>query len=149
MFDRGNRQRGVAASPVGPAPAVPAPGGGMPEPSELTRLRDERAALIDLCLYARDRVNSPAAADRIDAALVDLGVTALRPDGEPFDPARHEASAGVPTANATLHGTVAETEVPGYADRGRMVRPPVVAVYRCTGERTAASESPSTGGTDE
>lgn len=97
---------------------------------ELTHLRTERGALIELCLYARDRVNSPAAAERIDSGLLDLGITTLRPDGQPFDPSQHEAAASVPTDDPALHGTVAETEVPGYADRGQVVRPPVVAVYR-------------------
>lgn len=101
-----------------------------PHLQELARLQAERGALIEWCLYARDRVNSPAAAERIDAGLEALGITPLRPDGQPFDPALHEAAASVPTADPTLHGTVAETEVPGYADRGRVVRPPVVAVYR-------------------
>jgi hypothetical protein len=36
----------------------------------------------------------------------------------------------VPTDDPNRHGTVAETEVPGYADRGVVVRPPVVSVYR-------------------
>lgn len=102
----------------------------VPHLTELAQLRDERGTLIELCLYARDRVASPAAAERIDAGLVELGITPLRPDGEKFDPAQHEAAASVPTSDDTRHGTVAETEVPGYADRGRVVRPPVVSVYR-------------------
>jgi molecular chaperone GrpE len=102
----------------------------LPHLQELARLQEERAALVELCLYARDRVNSPAAAERIDARLVELGITPLRPDGQPFDPAEHEAATGVPTDDPALHGRVAETEVPGYADHGRVVRPPVVSVYR-------------------
>jgi molecular chaperone GrpE len=101
-----------------------------PHLAELARLQHERAQLIDLCLYARDRVSSGAAAERVDAGLVALGVTPLRPDGELFDPSRHEAAATVPTEDPALHGTVAETEVPGYADHGAVVRPPVVSVYR-------------------
>jgi molecular chaperone GrpE len=101
-----------------------------PHLAELARLQQERTRLIDLCLYARDRVSSAAAAERVDAGLVELGVTPLRPDGQPFDPAQHEAAATVPTEDPALHGTVAETEVPGYADRGALVRPPVVSVYR-------------------
>lgn len=101
-----------------------------PHLAELARLQQERVALIELCLYARDRVASAAAAERVDAGLVELGVTPLRPDGQPFDPAQHEAAATVPTQDPALHGTVAETEVPGYADRGVLVRPPVVSVYR-------------------
>jgi len=104
-----------------------------PQLAELERLRGERRALIELCLYARDRVNSVAAADRIDAGLAALGITTLRPDGAPFDPGQHEAAASVPTDDPARHGTVAETEVPGYADRGVVVRPPVVSVYRREG----------------
>lgn len=122
-----------------PYPAVqadPADGGYVayadvaPHLEELGRLRTERGSLIELCLYARDRVNSPAAAERIDAGLTALGITPLRPDGEPFDPGQHEAAASIPTDDPGRHGRVAETEVPGYADRGMVVRPPVVSVYR-------------------
>jgi hypothetical protein len=101
-----------------------------PHLNELERLQHERLALIDLCLYARDRVSSAAAAERIDAGLVELGITPLRPDGQPFDPGQHEAAATVPTADPGLHGRVAETEVVGYADNGVLVRPPVVSVYQ-------------------
>jgi molecular chaperone GrpE len=96
----------------------------------LAKLAEERAKLIEICLYARDRVNSPAAAERVDSGLADLGVTMVRPDGELFDPALHEASATVPTVDPALHGLVAETELAGYADRGVLVRPAVVSVYR-------------------
>lgn len=101
-----------------------------PHLAELARLQQERTQLIELCLYARDRVSSAAAAERVDAGLVELGITPLRPDGQLFDPTLHEAAATVPTDDPGLHGTVAETEVPGYADRGALVRPPVVSVYR-------------------
>lgn len=90
----------------------------------------DRRALIELCLYARDRVSSAAAAERIDAGLAELGVQSVRPDGEPFDPARHEAASTVPTSDPDRHDTVAETEMPGYSDRGEVIRVPVVAVYR-------------------
>lgn len=106
-----------------------------PHLERLGLLVEERAKLIEICLYARDRVNSPAAAERIDGSLADLGITPVRPDGEPFDPARHEASATVPTEDPALHGLVAETELAGYADRGVPVRPPVVSVYRREGGR--------------
>lgn len=97
---------------------------------EIARLARERAALIALCLYARDRLGSEAAADRVDAGLAEVGVLAVRPDGEPFDPARHEAATSVPTDDPELHGMIADTELPGYVDHGTVVRPPVVAVYR-------------------
>lgn len=101
-----------------------------PHLDELERLQRERVALLDLCLYARDRVSSQAAAERIDAGLADLGITPLRPDGQQFDPSSHEAAATVPTPDPALHGRVAETEVVGYADNGVLVRPAVVSVYQ-------------------
>jgi len=101
-----------------------------PHLERLGILIEERAKLIEVCLYARDRVNSPAAAERIDTSLSDLGITVVRPDGEQFDPTCHEASASVPTSDPALHGLIAETELAGYADRGVLVRPPLVSVYR-------------------
>jgi hypothetical protein len=102
----------------------------------------DRRALIELCLYARDRVSS-AAADRIDAGLAELGVQTVRPDGETFDPARHEAASAVPTTDPARHDTVAETELPGYTDRGTVIRVPVVAVYRLEPDAGDGSEEPA------
>jgi hypothetical protein len=117
----------AVADTAGADPAVPE----QESPAdELARLRAERAALIALCLYARDRASSQAAADRIDAGLAEIGVATVRPDGEAFNPARHEAAASLPTDDPALHNTVAETEVPGYSDHGESVRPPVVSVYQ-------------------
>lgn len=101
---------------------------------------EERSAAIRLCLYAVDRARSIGVADRLLAGLADLGVTAVRPDGEVFDPARHEAGSTVPTDDPRLHGTVAATELMGFADRGRLVRVPVVAVY--TGGRGRETDRP-------
>lgn len=106
-----------------------APTGDADLAMDVAQLREERTKLIALCLYARDRL-SGAAADRIDTGLAEIGITAVRPDGEAFDPALHEAAAAMPTDDPALHNTVAETEVPGYADRGEEVRPPIVSVYQ-------------------
>lgn len=106
-----------------------------PHLRELVALQKERGRLIDLLLYAADRVSSPAAAERVDDGLRQLGIESLRPDGEVFDPAHHEASASVDTDDAGRHGRVAETETPGYSDNGRLVRPPIVTVYRARGAR--------------
>jgi hypothetical protein len=117
---------------AGLIPAEPLPEPALDPAGELARLREERTALISLCLYARDRVSSQAAADRIDARLAEIGITTIRPDGEAFDPAQHEAAASAPTDDPALHNTVAETELPGYSDRGEAIRPPVVTVYQQT-----------------
>ncbi|PRX47637.1 GrpE protein [Prauserella shujinwangii] len=89
----------------------------------------DRQALIQLCLYALDRARSGGVAERIEQGLAAIGVRALRPDGERFDPARHEAGGAVPTEDPALEGTVAETEVVGFADHERLLRAPVVTVY--------------------
>nr|WP_199429994.1 nucleotide exchange factor GrpE [Qaidamihabitans albus] len=89
----------------------------------------DRQALIQLCLYALDRARSGGVAERLEQGLAGIGVRALRPDGQRFDPAQHEAGGAVPTADAGLEGTIAETEVVGFADHDRLLRAPVVTVY--------------------
>lgn len=89
----------------------------------------ERQALLELCLYALDRARSAGVAERIEQGLAGVGVTALRPDGARFDPSCHEAGGTLPTDDPALDGTVAETEVPGFADRGTLLRAPIVTVY--------------------
>jgi molecular chaperone GrpE len=97
----------------------------------------ERGSLVQLCLYALDRARSSGVADRIEEGLAAIGVTALRPDGDRFDPVHHEAGGTVHTDDAEIDGTVAETEVVGFSDRGRLLRAPIVTVY--TARSTATS----------
>ncbi|MGH3758676.1 nucleotide exchange factor GrpE [Actinophytocola sp.] len=89
----------------------------------------ERRSLVQLCLYALDRARSAGVAERLEEGLAGIGVTALRPDGVRFDPAFHEAGGTVATTDETLDGVVAETEVVGFADRGEVLRAPIVTVY--------------------
>lgn len=96
---------------------------------------DDRQTLIELCMYALDRARSSGVAERIEHGLAGVGVVALRPDGERFDPSRHEAGGAVPTNDASLDGVVAETEVVGFADRDRVLRAPVVTVYTMNGRQ--------------
>ncbi|WP_154697324.1 nucleotide exchange factor GrpE [Lentzea guizhouensis] len=88
----------------------------------------ERRALVQLCLYALDRASS-GVVERIEEGLSSIGVVAMRVDGQRFDPAQHEAGGTVPTDDMSLLGLVAETEVPGFCDRGRVLRAPIVTVY--------------------
>ena len=88
----------------------------------------ERRALVQLCLYALDRASAGVVA-RIEEGLTAIGVVAVRADGQRFDPSRHEAGGTVPTDDLSLQGLVAETEVPGFCDRGRVLRAPIVTVY--------------------
>ncbi|WP_026421737.1 nucleotide exchange factor GrpE [Actinokineospora inagensis] len=89
----------------------------------------ERQALVALCLYAHDRARSSGVAERIEEGLAAVGVTSSRPDGDRFDPAVHEAGGTVGTDDESLAGTVAETEVVGFDDRGQVLRAPIVTVY--------------------
>lgn len=99
------------------------------ESTELDRALAERRALVELCLYALDRARSGGVAERIEQGLERVGVTAVRPEGQRFDPAVHEAGGAIVTEDASLEGTVAETEVVGFRDAGGLLRAPVVTVY--------------------
>lgn len=98
-------------------------------PIALEQARAERRALIELCMYALDRARSTGVAERIERGLADVGVQAVRPDGECFDPTKHEAGATEPTEDTSLVGVIAETEVVGFSDHEGMVRVPIVTVY--------------------
>ena len=89
----------------------------------------ERKSLVALCLYALDRARSTGVSERIEEGLAAVGVTALRPDGQRFDPTYHEAGGTMATEDDALDGVVAETEVVGFADRGELLRAPIVTVY--------------------
>ena len=90
----------------------------------------ERRALVDLVIYAYDRTASAGIRARLTEGLAAVGVAVLTPDGEPFDPTRHEAGGIEPTADTQRNGLVAETELAGFVDRGAVIRDPVVVVYR-------------------
>ncbi|ACU98853.1 nucleotide exchange factor GrpE [Saccharomonospora viridis] len=105
------------------------PVGATVAPIDHERALADRHALIQLCLYAMDRARSGGVAERIEQGLASVGVHALRPDGQRFDPSLHEAGGAVPTDDAALEGTVAETEVVGFVDHDRLLRAPVVTVY--------------------
>lgn len=90
---------------------------------------DERRALLQLCLYALDRARSTGVVERLEDGLAQVGVTAIRPNGVRFDPGVHDAGGTMPTDDPALDGTIAETEVPGFVDRGVLLRAPVVTVY--------------------
>ncbi len=118
----------VSSPGLRPGPGAPPP--GTPEASvDLERALTDRQALIQMCLYALDRARSGGVVERLEEGLAAIGVQALRPDGERFDPARHEAGGALPTEDPALDGVVAETEVTGFADHDRLLRAPIVIVY--------------------
>jgi len=71
-------------------------------------------------------------------ALADAGITEIDPEGEPFDPTRHEAISLMPSATAEPNSVIAVVQK-GYLLNDRVVRPARVVV--------AASE-PRPGGTE-
>ncbi|MFI7677103.1 nucleotide exchange factor GrpE [Actinophytocola sp. NPDC049390] len=100
-----------------------------PEAVALDQALAERKSLVQLCLYALDRAKSAGVVERLEEGLAGVGVDAIRPEGVRFDPAYHEAGGTVATADETLDGVVAETEVVGFSDRGEVLRVPIVTVY--------------------
>jgi molecular chaperone GrpE (heat shock protein) len=120
-FRKDGTDRGSAASDTDVHP--------LQQVSDLERALADRQALIRMCLYALDRARSGGVVERLEEGLAAIGVQALRPDGERFDPARHEAGGAVPTDDPALDGIVAETEVTGFADHDRLLRAPIVTVY--------------------
>ena len=65
----------------------------------------------------------------LDAALEQVGVTALDPEGEPFDPEYHEAMTLQPSETAEPN-TVLNVIQTGYAINDRLLRPARVVVSR-------------------
>jgi molecular chaperone GrpE len=120
---------GTAAADDASDTDVNAGGGVAVQDATLERALADRQALIQLCLYALDRARSGGVVERIEQGLAGIGVTAVRPDGQRFDPSRHEAGGAVLTDDPALDGVVAETEVAGFADRDHLLRAPVVTVY--------------------
>jgi molecular chaperone GrpE len=62
-------------------------------------------------------------------ALDKFGVKAIDPQGEPFDPARHEAMMAQPSASAEPN-SVLNVIQPGYELNGRLLRPARVIVAK-------------------
>ena len=97
---------------------------------DVDRLTADRAALIDLVIYAFDRARSPGVHERLTEGLAAVGVEVVRPDGLPYDPSSHEVGGVENTEDPALVDTIAETEMVGFTDSGTVLREPVVVVYR-------------------
>lgn len=61
--------------------------------------------------------------------LEGAGIERIAPDGQPFDPAEHEAVAAVPAPSEAEEGLVAAVFQPGYRFKGQLLRPARVQVY--------------------
>jgi molecular chaperone GrpE (heat shock protein) len=81
-----------------------------------------------------DLVDSPALREQLLDALKASGVKPIEAGvGEPFDSTRHKAVGTIPTNDPVNDNTVAETQRPGYVDRGKRVRYPEVLVFKWSG----------------
>jgi molecular chaperone GrpE len=84
--------------------------------AELKSLREGAAATLQL----------------LTRALEKIGVSVIDPEGEPFDPARHEAMMTQESATAEPN-SVLKVVQPGYELNGRLLRPARVIVSRAPG----------------
>jgi molecular chaperone GrpE len=66
--------------------------------------------------------------------LEDAGVERVDPQGDPFDPALHEAVSTTPSPDKSRDQTVSATFQPGYRFKGVLVRPARVQVYSDPGQ---------------
>ena len=116
-----SRQRSALAPAAAVAPVPPAGGA----------TADDRRRLVQELIDVRDQVSSDALRSSIGSALAEVGVLELAvPAGTVFDPQVHKGVDRVATDDPGLDRTVAETERPGYVDRGETVRLPEVVVRR-------------------
>ncbi|RRR98354.1 nucleotide exchange factor GrpE [Glycomyces terrestris] len=145
-FVAGKSIAAPAAAPALQAPAfAPAPGTGaasgaipvgqLQDAARAAQNTADRTVLVETCIWMRDRATSPALAQHLDGAFAKVGVTPVDATGQRFDPAVHEAGSTVAARGPADEGIIARTEQIGYTDRGRIVRHPIVTVYRGQGVR--------------
>lgn len=125
---------------TGTIPAVQLPGTGaasgpipvqqLAEPARAAQSIADRTVLVEACIWMRDRATSPALAQHLDKAFNRVGVAQLDATGQRFDPAVHEAGGIIAAKSPAEDGIIARTEQPGYSDRGRLLRHPIVTVFR-------------------
>lgn len=107
-----------------------------PTPAEAALARD-RDVLVAACIEVCDTIASKALREQLLGALAQAGVTSVEvPANTRFDPAHHKAADTLATDQETLAGLVAETERPGFVDRGRRLRWPEVVVYQSNAGRS-------------
>jgi hypothetical protein len=122
-----------AVPPLAPAPPAgtgPIPVGQLAEPARAAQASADRTVLVDACIWMRDRATSPALAQHLDGAFNRVGVSQVDATGQRFDPSVHEAGSVIAAGSPAEDGIIARTETPGYIDRGRLLRHPIVTVYR-------------------
>ncbi|MCB0976782.1 MAG: hypothetical protein KDB02_04920 [Acidimicrobiales bacterium] len=121
------------SAPTGPGPfPVDAPPAGQPPVVDATGDRDRLvAALIEVA----DEVSSDAVRTGIAQRLSAVGVEAVVvAPGERFDASTQRGVHAEPAPSPDRADTVVSTERPGWTDRGKVLRPPEVVVYRWEGD---------------
>jgi molecular chaperone GrpE len=113
------------------------------------QVRAERARITAAFLPVLDNLELALAHAGADPAAIVAGVQAVHtqaldvlgglgyqridPAGQPFDPARHEATRTVAAGDGVTAGTVVEVHRAGYIDpAGMLVRPAVVTVAQAS-----------------
>lgn len=91
---------------------------------------------LELAVQNGDKADAPSLAQGQKAtlqllakALEKIGVKPINPQGEPFDPARHEAMLAQESATAEPN-SVLQVVQPGYELNGRLLRPARVIVSK-------------------
>ncbi|MDQ3484468.1 MAG: hypothetical protein M3445_03505 [Actinomycetota bacterium] len=96
--------------------------------------QQQRAALVEGLIDARDRIGPGAVSDRIGQVLDGVGIETIDPTGERFDAISHTAQTPpAMTPDRALDGVVVGVVSYGYAEGGTVRRLPVVVVYRYEG----------------
>ncbi|MEU6249011.1 nucleotide exchange factor GrpE [Glycomyces sp. NPDC047010] len=144
-FIAGKSITAAAPAPLQPPAFAPVPGTGAASGAiPVNQLQDsaraaqnttDRTVLVEACVWMRDRATSPALAQHLDGAFAKVGVAQVDATGQRFDPAVHEAGSTVAARGPADEGIIARTEQVGYTDRGRILRHPIVTVYRGQGVR--------------
>lgn len=99
---------------------------------ELLDVVDNLDRAIDAARQAGETGTLLQGVEMVRAQFLDrlegFGVSRMAPLGQPFDPARHEATSMVPVAEAARDNTVVGVIREGYEMGGEVLRPALVAV---------------------
>lgn len=128
----------VAPGSTGSGPFPVAPDVGSPAAAPVVEQGREpdpdRGALIEALIEVADEVSSGAVRTAIVQRLAAVGVEAIVVEaGTPFDASRHRGIHAEQATSAEQADTVVAMERPGWVDRGKVLRPPEVVVYRWEG----------------
>lgn len=93
-------------------------------------LAAQRAALVSAFVKARGLLDDDTIAAMLDEAICAGGVTPFEATGDLLDPKRHRVDHTVRAPSADRDGIVAQTLSPGYLDKGRVLLPATVVVYK-------------------